>query len=82
MPNLTLSVPEELHQRMKRHSEVRWSEVIRRILVEKIRDMELMDSITSKSLLSDADVDVLDHLLKEALVRKYQKDNKLAIRRA
>ncbi|MCJ2532202.1 MAG: hypothetical protein LN413_07900 [Candidatus Thermoplasmatota archaeon] len=56
--------------------------MIRRILVEKIRDLELMDSITTKSLLSEADVDVLDHLLKEALVRKYQKDNKLAMRRA
>ncbi len=67
---------------MKRHSEVKWSEVIRRILVEKIRDLELMDSVTIKSLLSEADVDVLDHLLKEALVRKYQKDNRLTLRRA
>lgn len=56
--------------------------MIRRILVEKIRDLELMDSITTKSLLSEADVDVLDHLLKEALVRKYQEDSKLALKRA
>lgn len=72
MPNITLSLPEDLHRRMKRHSEVRWSEVVRRILAEKIRDLELMERLTTKSLLSDEDVDALNHLLKEAILKRYQ----------
>lgn len=72
MPNITLSLPEDLHRRMKRHSEIRWSEVVRRILAEKIRDLELMEQMTSTSLLSDEDVDALDHLLKEAILKRYR----------
>jgi hypothetical protein len=29
--NITLSVPDELHVRMRKHPEIKWSEVARRI---------------------------------------------------
>jgi predicted GIY-YIG superfamily endonuclease len=74
MPNVTLSVPEDLHRRMKEHPEVKWSEVIRRVLAEKIRDLERMDRIAARSALAAEDVDALDHLLKEGLVRRYTQD--------
>jgi len=73
MANITLSVPESLHRKMKKHPEVRWSEVVRRVLAERIRDLELMDRLTAKSVLSAEDVDELDHFLKEALLRRYGK---------
>lgn len=72
MPNITLSLPEDLHRKMKQHKEVRWSEVVRRILEEKIRDLEMMEKITIRSTLSAEDVDFLDHLLKEALLKRYE----------
>ena len=61
MTNLTLSVPEELHEKMKKHSEIRWSEVVRKSISEKIEDLELMDKLTNKSRLTQADVDELAH---------------------
>lgn len=61
MTNLTLSVPEELHEKMKKHSEIRWSEVVRKSISEKIEDLELMDRLTSKSRLKQVDVDELAH---------------------
>ncbi len=73
MTNITLTVPEGLHKKMKRHPEVKWSEVVRRVLAEKIRDLELMDRIAAKSLLTAKDVDELDHVLKEALLRRYKR---------
>ena len=72
MPNLTLSVPEDLHRRMKRHAEVKWSEVVRRILAEKVRDLELMDRLTAKSALTSKDITDLDHVMKEAVLRRYR----------
>ncbi len=72
MPNLTLSIPENLHRRMKRHSEVKWSEVVRRILAEKIRDLELMDRLTAKSTLTREDIEELDHVMKDAVLRRYR----------
>ena len=73
MPNITLSVPDELHRKMKRHPEVKWSEVVRRVISERIRDLEAMDRITAKSVLAPADVVELDHILKDALLRRYRR---------
>jgi hypothetical protein len=73
VPNITLSVPEDLHRRMRRHPEVQWSEVVRRVIAAKIRDLEAMNRLTAKSLLTQDDVDELDHVLKAALLRRYRR---------
>ena len=35
MPNITLAIPEDLHTKMKEHSEIRWSEVVRKSISSK-----------------------------------------------
>jgi len=40
MPNVTLSVPEEVYQKMKKRSDVRWSEVARRAIVNQLERLE------------------------------------------
>jgi len=50
-----------LHEKMKKHSEIRWSEVVRKSISEKIEDLEIMDKITKKSRLTRADVDEIAH---------------------
>ena len=57
MPNVTLSIPEKLHEKMKRHSEIRWSEVVRKSISEKIDDLEVMAKLTRRSKLTQSDVD-------------------------
>ncbi len=61
MPNVTLAIPEELHEKMKKHSEIRWSEVVRKTITEKIEDMEMMEKLVSKSRLTKNDVEELAH---------------------
>ena len=73
MPNTTLSVPDDLFRKMKLHPEVEWSEVVRRLIAERLRDLDAMDKITAKSGLGPADVADLDHTLKAALLRRYRK---------
>jgi len=73
VPNITLSVPDDLHRRMRRHPEVKWSEVVRRILADKVRALETMDRLVARSLLTPEDVEELDHVLKEALLRRYRR---------
>ena len=36
MANITLSIPDDVHKQMKHYSEIRWSEVARKAIVEKI----------------------------------------------
>ncbi len=56
MPNLTLSIPTELHEAMKRHPEIRWSEVARKAIAKRLEDLETLDAILSKSTLTEKDV--------------------------
>ncbi|MGB9806596.1 MAG: hypothetical protein ACPLRT_07580 [Thermoproteota archaeon] len=37
MANVTLAVPDETYKKMKKYKEIKWSEVIRRAVVEYIR---------------------------------------------
>ncbi len=57
MTNVTLAIPDELHERMKRHSEIRWSEVVRKSIAQEVEMLEMMDSIAKKSKLTKRDVD-------------------------
>ena len=78
MPNVTLSIPEELHEKMKKHSEIRWSEVVRKSIAQKISDLEIMDRIASKSKLTQADVDEIAEKIDSEVARKLALRLKLA----
>ena len=77
VPNITLTVPPELHRKMKAHPEIKWSEVVRRIIAERIRDLERMDTLARRSRLRVRDIDALDHLVKEGLRRRYETARKV-----
>jgi len=69
MPNMTLSIPEELHKKMRKHSEIRWSEVVRKSITERIENLELLDNITKKSKLTQKDVDEISDKIDSEVAR-------------
>jgi len=73
MPNMTLSIPADIHRIMRKYSEIRWSEVARRAIIEKLRDLERMDELTKDSKLKEEDIDGLDHIIKKSLAAKYRR---------
>ena len=75
MVNMTLSIPEELHKKMKQISDVRWSEVARRAIEERINDLEVMNKIASKSKLTKKDVDELSKKIKRSATKKFYEYN-------
>ena len=54
--NVTISLPEELYKRMKVHEEISWSATIRKMIEQKMKDLEFMDRLSSKSQLTEEDV--------------------------
>ena len=70
MPNITLAVPEDLHEKMKKHSEIRWSEVARKAISQKMEDLETMDRITAKSRLMQKDADEIAKKVNSNVARK------------
>jgi len=54
MTNITLSIPNEVHAKMKMHKEIRWSEVVRRAITEFMGKLEDKGSeMTTKELLEE-----------------------------
>jgi len=85
MVNITISVPQELYDKMKRYSEVRWSEVVRKALTEYVGRLEIVEGgiVSSEKLsemLKDSNLDVSCVDLDKA-VEFYEKGRKLEWKR-
>lgn len=77
MPNLTLSIPEELHIKMKNMKDIKWSEIARRAIEERISDLEEMNKIASKSRLTKLDIEELSKKIKRnASIRFNESSNR------
>ena len=53
MVNVTLSIPNELKQKMDTFAELNWSAVAREAFDEKIRDMEFIKKFKAKSTITE-----------------------------
>ncbi|MDW7727988.1 MAG: hypothetical protein SCH70_12935 [Candidatus Methanoperedens sp.] len=77
MTNITLSIPNEVHHKMKMHKEIRWSEVVRRAITEFIGKLEEKGSeMTTKELLEELGDDFrknLNELSFEKAEKEYEK---------
>ncbi len=63
MPNITLSVPEDIYRKMKRYSEIKWSEVIRKAIAEYLEKLEEIETeVSSKELLEELGEDFRNSL--------------------
>ena len=71
MANMTLSIPNDVHDEMKSFSEVRWSEVARKAIVEKLEMLKIADKLASKSKLSKADVDEFSRKIKATATKRF-----------
>ena len=71
MANLTLAVPEDLHQIMARHKEIKWTEVARQAMWEKARKLELMDKLLAKSELTEQEAEEIGHKIKHGIAKRH-----------
>ncbi len=46
MTNITLSIDDEIHKKMRKFSEIKWSEFVRKIIEQRIRELENIRSNT------------------------------------
>ena len=85
MVNITVSIPEDLYNKMKKYSEVKWSEVVRKALVEYIGRLEVIERgvVSSEDLaemLKESGLD-LSSLSLEKAVEYYLKARELEWKR-
>ena len=76
MVNMTIAIPVDLHEKMKKHNEIKWSEIARRAIREYIEDLDKFDKLTASSKLDEDDIDELDHKIKKDISKHYRKPAK------
>lgn len=73
MTNLTLSVPDDLYEEMKKHPEIRWSEVARQALAKKLEDLRRLDALLRGSRLTERDVEDVADSVKQGVWKKHRR---------
>ena len=71
MANITLSVPENIHKQMKHFSEVKWSEVARKAILERLEVLILAEKLAQKSKLTEKDVREFSKKIKSASSKSF-----------
>ena len=69
MTNITLSIDDEVYTKMKKHSEIKWSEFVRKIVLERILELENLEKSKNRE-------GVLTMLASEKILQK-EWDNEL-----
>lgn len=71
MTNMTLAIPEELHKIIKKHKEIKWTEIARQAMWEQARKLELMDKLLSKSEFTEKDALDIGREIKHEIAKKH-----------
>ncbi|MBM3282375.1 MAG: hypothetical protein FJY86_03480 [Candidatus Diapherotrites archaeon] len=71
MVNMTLTIPEPMHKDMKQFPEIKWSEVARKAIAEKLELLRMADKIARKSKLTEKDVREFSDRIKESASKRF-----------
>jgi metal-responsive CopG/Arc/MetJ family transcriptional regulator len=85
MTNMTISIPSELCEKMKKHAEVKWSEVVRKSIADYINKMEMVNggvvpSSILVAMLKDSNLEVSNITLEKA-TEQYEESRDLEWKR-
>ena len=70
MPNVTFAVPEDLHQEMRAHPEIKWAEVARAAFRAHLRRLDVYDRLFAGSKLTEADAIKIGREIRRAASRR------------
>jgi len=71
MGNMTLAIPDDVQIEMKHFSEVRWSEVARKAILQKIEALKMAEKLAEKSKLTQKDVDEFNKKIKSLAGKRF-----------
>ncbi|KKK43991.1 MAG: hypothetical protein Lokiarch_22300 [Candidatus Lokiarchaeum sp. GC14_75] len=74
MVNLTLSIPNELKEKMEKFPEINWSEVARDSIKKKIAQLSFLKGFRMDSEISPEDALNLGREISELLLKRYKSE--------
>ncbi|MBU2100162.1 hypothetical protein KKB11_02940 [Candidatus Micrarchaeota archaeon] len=66
-------MPNPLKERMKKHSEVRWSEIAREAFEKRVEELEWMDKVLKNSEFTEDDAEEIGHKIKSEIWKRFRK---------
>ena len=72
MTILSVSVSEELKEKMNRLDEVNWSAIARKAFERKVKEMEILKEVINKSKLTEKDAKEISKKIKENMAKKFR----------
>ena len=76
MGNMTLSIPDTVQEEMKHFSEIKWSEVARKAIIERLETLHLAERLAKKSKLSTKDVEEFSKKIKSSATRRFLNEHR------
>lgn len=80
MTNITFSVDDDLHKKMKEHPEIKWTEIFRQSIVNYLKKVEEIDVLSILEFKKRVDPEILkkiDELNEQDEIMFYEKAKKL-----
>ncbi len=62
MTNITFSVDDELHKKMKDHPEIKWTEILRQSIINYLKKVEEIDVLLIKDFKKRLDPEILKNI--------------------
>lgn len=72
MASLTLSIPEEIREKMREFPEINWSEVARQAITEKARLLEKMNRLLAAGGLDQGEAQEIEREIKKRVAKKHR----------
>ncbi len=73
MPNMTLTVSKQMYKDMKKHRELRWSDIARSAFQKKLEEIQWMDKVLGKSQLTESDAERIGHEIKHEIRKRLER---------
>lgn len=68
---MTLSIPEDLHDLIRKHNEIKWSEIARRAMWEYANKLNLLDELLKESKLTEEDASSIAKNIKKGIHKRH-----------
>ncbi len=72
MGTVSVSVSEDLREKMKQFTFINWSQVASEAFEKMVKDMETLDSITSKSKLTEQDALEIGRKINKGIAKRFR----------
>ena len=68
---MTLSIPDDLHELIKKHNEIKWSEIARRAMWEYANKLNLLDEMLDQSKFTEEDAVEIGKKIKKGIRERH-----------